>query len=292
MNFNRRLGNYPGTLITISLSVALFLIGFCGWIALTSKELIRYVKQNIEVQVYLEKGLDRNEAENIRKQIIKSGFVESENGRQAISFITKEAAAKVFFEETKENYQEIIGENPFRDAYSFKVNEANFGEANLKRVKKVIEGIKGVYEVDYARDFVKGIISNVNKVYTLLALIVIIFFVATLLLINNTIKLALYSQRFIIRTMQLVGATNAFIQKPFIVKGLLQGLIASIVAIALVFTTQKIAVSQIEGLSLIQNNYSMLILAGMLIVLGPVIGVSSTFQSIIRYLKMDLDELY
>lgn len=292
MNFNRNLGNYPGTLITISLSVALFLIGFCGWIALTSKELIKFVKQNIEVQVYLEKGLDSTETGAVRNEILKKGFVEVIDGKPAVSFITKEVAAKAFFEETKENYQDILGENPFRDAYSFKVNDASFGEANLKRVKTEVEKIKGVFEVDYARDFVKGIISNVNKVYTLLAIVVIIFFVATILLINNTIKLALYSQRFIIRTMQLVGATNGFIQKPFIIKGMVQGLIASLVAIVLVFITQKIAVSQIEGLSLIQNNYSMLILGGILIVLGPVIGVSSTFQSIIRYLKMDLDELY
>ncbi len=292
MNFNRNLGNYPGTLITISLSVALFLIGFCGWIALTSKELIRYVKQNIEVQVYLEKGLSPEEMNAVKDKIIRSGYVETSGGKPAIRFITKEEAAKVFLEETKENYKEILGDNPFRDAFSFKVNEANFGEANLRSVKAGIEQIKNVYEVDYARDFVKGIISNVNKVYTLLALIVIIFFVATILLINNTIKLALYSQRFIIRTMQLVGATNAFIQKPFIMKGMIQGVVAGVVAIILVFLTQRIALNQIDGLALIQNNYSMLILSGILIILGPVIGVSSTFQSIVRYLKMDLDELY
>src|SRR6218665_707853 len=110
MNFNRNLGNYPGTLITISLSVALFLIGFCGWIALTSKELIKYVKQNIEVQAYLEKGLDQSDVNRIRNEIVKSGFVEVSNGKPVISFITKEAAAKGFFEDTKENYEEIIGE--------------------------------------------------------------------------------------------------------------------------------------------------------------------------------------
>lgn len=292
MTFNKKLGSYPGILITISLTVALFLIGFCGWIAISSKELIKYVKQNIEIQVYLERDLEKAELTAISQKIDNLGFAEIKNGKSEIKLTTKEQAAEIFYKDTKEDFKEVLGDNPFRDAFGIRLKEENITEEKLKIIKAEIEKIKGVFEVEYAKDFLKGIITNVNKVYKVLAVIVIIFFVATLLLINNTIKLALYSQRFIIRTMQLVGATDFFIQKPFLIKGFFQGLIASIISIGLIFVIKSISISQIDGLNLIQNNNSIIILFLILLILGPIIGVLSTFQSIVRYHKMDLDKLY
>lgn len=292
MSFNKKLGSYPGILITISLTVALFLIGFCGWIAISSKELIKYVKQNIEVQVYLDRELEKSELDAISKKIENLGFAEIKNGKPQITLTSKEQAADIFYKDTKEDFKDVLGDNPFRDAFSVRLKEENITEEKLTIVKTEIEKIQGVFEVEYAKDFLKGIISNVNKVYKVLAIIVVIFFVATLLLINNTIKLALYSQRFIIRTMQLVGATDFFIQKPFLIKGFVQGLIASIISIILIFLTKYVSTSQIDGLNLIQNNTGILLLFVILLILGPTIGVLSTFQSIVRYHKMDLDKLY
>jgi cell division transport system permease protein len=292
MTFNRNLGSYPGILITISLTVALFLIGFSGWIALSSKELIKYVKQNIEVQVFLEKEIDSLRIKSIKNKLELLNIAEISKDQYQIKFISKEDAAKIFFKDTGEDFRNVLGDNPFRDSYTIRLKEEFINENKLKTIKINIEKIPGVFEVEYAKDFLKGIISNVNKIYKLLALIVLIFFVATILLINNTIKLALYSQRFIIRTMQLVGATDFFIQKPFLVKGILQGVVAAIISIILIFLTKNLAVSQIDGLILIQNNSSMLVLYLLLLVLGPVIGLLSTYQSIIRYHKLDLDKLY
>ncbi|HLO43564.1 MAG TPA: permease-like cell division protein FtsX [Leadbetterella sp.] len=292
MSFNRKLGSYPGILITISLTVALFLIGFCGWIAISSKELIKYVKQNIEIQVYLERDLEKADLEDVAIKIRNLGFAETKNGIPEIRLTSKEQAAEIFYKDTKEDFKDVLGDNPFRDAYSVRLKEENITEEKLKFIKAEIEKIQGVFEVEYAKDFLKGIISNVNKVYKVLAIIVVIFFVATLLLINNTIKLALYSQRFIIRTMQLVGATDFFIQKPFLVKGFFQGLIASAISIVLIFVTKSISTAQIDGLNLIQNNTAIGVLFTILLILGPTIGVLSTFQSIVRYHKMDLDKLY
>jgi cell division transport system permease protein len=279
-------------LITISLTVALFLIGFSGWIALSSKELIKYVKQNIEVQAYLEKDLDSTQISAIKHKIEAMGIAEITDGKAQVMLISKEKAAEIFYKDTKEDYKAVLGENPFRDSFTIKLKEEKISEAQLKNIKTEIEKLIGVFEVEYAKDFLKGIITNVNKVYKILALIVFIFFVATILLINNTIKLALYSQRFIIRTMQLVGATDFFIQKPFLIKGIVQGVIASLISILLIFLTKNLATSQIDGLALIQNDAALYVLFVILLILGPVIGLLSTYQSIIRYHKMDLDKLY
>ena len=111
-------------------------------------------------------------------------------------------------------------------------------------------------------------------------------------MVNNTIKLSLYSQRFLIRSMQLVGATNAFIRKPFVVKGGLQGLISGLVACTLLMILQQFAVQQVEGLSVLQEPSKLIILLIALLIIGTLVGILSTFQSVERYLKLSLDELY
>ena len=292
MKSNKKLGSYPGILITASLTVALFLIGFCGWVAFSSKELIKYIKQNIEVQAYLDRELAQEKIDFIKKTLSSFPEIEHSGDSSLISFISSESAATAFLAETNEDYQAILGDNPFRDAFNLKVKEEQLNEGELAILKKKIETIPGVYEADYAKDFVNGITENANKAYLILASIVLIFLVATILLINNTIKLALYSQRFIIKTMQLVGATNSFIQKPFVGKGLFQGLLAGIISSILIIGTQQLALKQVEGLSLIQNSEMMIYVVLILLILGPLIGMVSTFQSINRYLNVDLDDLY
>jgi cell division transport system permease protein len=292
MALSKKLGSYPGILITISLTVALFLIGFCGWIAISSNELIRYVKQNIEVQVYLEKTADSTQIDTLSVLLHEMQVAEIKEGNQEIKLVTKNDAANIFYEETKENFKDILGENPFRDSFKIRLKEENIREEKLKLIKAEIEKMPMVFEVEYAKDLLKGVIVNINKIYKVLAYIVIIFFIATILLINNTIKLALYSQRFIIRTMQLVGATDKFIQRPYLVNGIFQGLIAALISIALLSALKFLVLSQVAGIEIIQNQKSMLMLFALLILLGPVIGLLSTFQSITRYRKMDLDSLY
>jgi cell division transport system permease protein len=285
-------GNYPVILITISLTVALFLIGFCGWIALTSKELIKFVKQNVEVQVVVDKGLNTDQLAQIKNQLAALNISEENQGKPAISMVSKETAAENFFKQTGENFKELLTENPFHDAFTLRLKDQFIGEKELQKIKSQIAKISGVYEVDYPKDMLKGVIDNIYATYKFLAAFVVIFFVSTVLLINNTIKLAMYSQRFLIRTMQLVGATDFFIQKPYLTKGILQGLASSLLSILFLFLVQNIANDQIEGLNLLskpQNNY---ILFSVLLVLGPLIGFLSTFQSILKYNQIDLDKLY
>jgi cell division transport system permease protein len=289
MQANRKLGSYPGILITVSLTVALFLVGFCGWVAVTSKELIRYVKQNIEIQAYLDKDLSKESISLLEKAIKTKPYYDKNH---AVRFISKDEAAQIFFKETNEDYKNVLPENPLRDAFSIKIKDTYFGENHLKEIKSDLEKLSGVYEADYPHDFVDGISQNANRVYIIVSGIVIIFLLATLLLINNTIRLALYSQRFIIRTMQLVGATDAFIQKPFLQRGAWQGLLSGCIAALLLVIFQQVSVQQISGFETVQDYTSLYFLVGLLLILGILLGVLSTFASVSRYLRLDLDELY
>jgi cell division transport system permease protein len=291
MRRNKKLGSYPGVLIVVSLTVALFLIGFCGWTALTSREIIRYLKQNIEVQVYFEKNLTKSQTDSLQLVISTYPFVLKEKGIPQLRFISKQQAADSFIKDAKEDFRQVLLENPFRDAVSIRIQEKYFGDKNLEEVKEVLSGLDGVYEVEYAKGIIRDFSQNINKIYLFISGIVLIFLVATILLINNTIRLALYSQRFLIRTMQLVGATDGFIQKPYLVRSAFHGFLAGVLSFLCVFGIQQIAVSQIPGLSLVQNYTQLWLISVLLVILGVLLGLASTFQAISKYLIMDLDDL-
>lgn len=291
MRRNKKLGSYPGVLIVVSLTVALFLIGFCGWTALTSREIIRYLKQNIEVQVYFEKNLTKSQTDSLQLVISTYPFVLKEKGIPQLRFISKQQAADSFIKDAKEDFRQVLLENPFRDAVSIRIQEKYFGDKNLEEVKEVLSGLDGVYEVEYAKGIIRDFSQNINKIYLFISGIVLIFLVATILLINNTIRLALYSQRFLIRTMQLVGATDGFIQKPYLVRSAFHGFLAGVLSFLCVFGIQQIAVSHIPGLSLVQNYTQLWLISVLLVILGVLLGLASTFQAISKYLIMDLDDL-
>lgn len=288
----RKLGSFPSLLIIISLSTALFLIAFTGWIALTSKQLVSYVKQNIEVQVYLDKSLTQIQQDSVRNIIAKKGYVAYADNVPQIKFISKESTAKRVLKDINEDYSSVLGENPYRDAFSLRIRESYLSELNLENIKTDLEQISGVFEADYAKDFVESINKNAYKAFLIIASVIVVLLIAIFLLINNTIRLALYSQRLIIRSMQLVGATDWFIQKPFIGRGIWQGLLSGIVAIGLFFGVQQIAVNKIEDLVVLQDYIKIAFLCGGVILLGILISVLSTFQSMHRYLRTPLENLY
>lgn len=289
---NRKLGSYPSLLIVISLTAALFLIAFSGWIALTSKQLVQHVKQNIEVQVYLDKSLTAIQRDSVRNLISQKNYIAYSENVPQIKFISKESAAERVLKETNEDFRSILGENPYRDAFSLRIKDDYFSEEQLSKIKIDLEQVPGIFEADYAKDFVESINKNANKAYLIIASIVVLLLIAIVLLINNTIRLALYSQRFIIRSMQLVGATDWFIQKPFIIRGVLQGLLAGVIAISLLFIIQQVAIREIEDLVVLQDFQKLAFLCGFVIFLGVLIGILSTYQSMFRYLRTDLEELY
>lgn len=288
----RKLGSFPSLLIIISLSTALFLIAFTGWIALTSKQLVSYVKQNIEVQVYLDKSLTQIQQDSVRNIIAKKAYVAYADNVPQIKFISKESTAKRVLKDINEDYSSVLGENPYRDAFSLRIRESYLSELNLENIKTDLEQISGVFEADYAKDFVESINKNAYKAFLIIASVIVVLLIAIFLLINNTIRLALYSQRLIIRSMQLVGATDWFIQKPFIGRGIWQGLLSGIVAIGLFFGVQQIAVNKIEDLVVLQDYIKIAFLCGGVILLGILISVLSTFQSMHRYLRTPLENLY
>lgn len=288
----KKLGSSPNALVTISLTIALLLIGLCGLITLNARKLAQLIKENNEVRVYLFDDLSQAQMDSTFKIIAAQPFVLKSGNSPAISFISKEAAAKEFTGDTGEDYRKMVGNNPFHNLYTVKVKEEFFQETKLKEIKQVLEKIDHVHDVSFVENVVEDVNKQISKVYLILSVFVFLLLLVIFLMVNNTIKLALYSQRFLIRSMQLVGATNNFIRNPFLKNGLLQGLIAAFIACALLVLVQQIAIQKVEGLIMLQEPAKLIGLVIIILVLGALIGVISTYQSIERYLKMSLDDLY
>lgn len=288
----KNLGSYPYVSVVFSITLALFVVGLFGLLLLHANQLKDLIRQNIEVQVYLNKYITENQRIKINKTLASKDYVLVEDGAPQISYVSKEEAAEQFIKETGEDFTNFLGENPLRDAYTIKIKSEYHDQDKLVGIKEDIEGISGVFEVTYIESLIDSINKNVTKISIILASFALILLISVIMLINNTIKLALFSQRFLIRSMQLVGATAAFIQRPFLYRAALHGLLAGILASLLLIILMHYANNEIENLSTLQDPQKILYLFVGLLLLGAVIGFLSTFRSVRKYLKMSLDELY
>lgn len=288
----KKLGSYPFISVIFSITLSLLVIGLFGLILIYSTALTKVIQENIEIQVYLDKHITENERIKINKTISSQDYVLLKNNVPQITEITKEEAAKIFIQETGEDFVEFIGDNPLRDAMIIKIGQDFQSPEQMAEIRQELEAIRGVYEVSYVENLIESINRNLSKIALTLGGIATLLILVVIILINNTIKLALFSQRFLIRSMQLVGATAGFIKSPFLRRALNYGLMAGLIASASLFGFVHYANSRIEELSLLQTDQYIYTLMASLIFIGIIVGYTSTWRAVNRYLKMSLDELY
>jgi cell division transport system permease protein len=288
----KKLGNYPHLMVVFSISLALFVIGLFGMLLIHASELSDKVKESIEMQVYLSHNLTDTQIAGLQKTFEAKDYVATKNDTVQVRFISKEEGAKAFLDETGEDFMEFLGDNPLRDAYVIRINATHSSSPELKSIKLDLEEIDGVHEVQYVESLIESINSNIQKVSLILLGFAIILVLVVIILINNTVKLALYSQRFLIRSMQLVGATSFFIQRPFLNRAAWQGIVSGIIASVMIFALTQYAYHEVTELQLLRNDEQTYFLMGALIVIGLIIGFLSSYRAVKKYLRMSLDELY
>lgn len=288
----RKLGSYPFVSVVFSITVALCVLGLFGWILLHSTRLASSIQENIEVQVYLNKNISQSDINKIGTIISSKPYILKKEERSQVQLITKEQAAIQFINETGEDFKEFLGDNPLRDLFSIKVKGDYQSLDSLNVIKTEIEAIRGVFEVEYEESLIESINSNLTKIGIILLGVASFALLVVIILINNTIKLALFSQRFLIRSMQLVGATGKFIQRPFLVRSILYGLLGGVLACAAIYGFTNYMNKTIDGLAELQDLNGFLILFSLIIMMGMLVGYFSSLRAIRKYLKMSLDELY
>ncbi|MBX2912843.1 MAG: permease-like cell division protein FtsX [Cyclobacteriaceae bacterium] len=288
----KKLGSYPYFSVVFSITLALFVIGVFGALIIYSKELERVVRESVKVQVFLQSRVTEAQRLQIQKTLTAKPFTAKNRPHGAVQFISKEDAARQFIEETGEDFQQFLGENPLRDAFLVSIDEAYHDASKLKAIKAEVEKINGVFQVYYVESVIDSINKNVTKISIILLGIALLLLSTVVLLINNTVRLALFSQRFLIRSMQLVGATGWFIQRPFLYRSMAHGLLAGAVASGLLVGLIALGNQRIEDLQLIQNTERLAILIVVLLVTGIIVALLSTLRAVNKYLKLSLDQLY
>lgn len=288
----KKFGSYPFISVVLSITLALFVIGLFGVLVIYSQELGRLVKENVRIQVYLKNTVTEEEKVALEKRLKTSDFILKDSTRKTLTFISRQEAAKQFIQDTGEDFQKFLGENPLRDAFLVTVDPAFHDKKKLSEIKSRFEKEKAVFQVYYVESLIESVNRNVAKIGLVLLGIAGVLLFVVVLLINNTLRLALFSQRFLIRSMQLVGATRLFIQGPFILRSMALGALAGLMASGMLWTLIYYGNRRVEELRLLENQDRLLALLASLLALGIFVAALSTWRAVSKYLKLSLDELY
>lgn len=262
------------------------MLGLVGMLLLNARKISVYVKENINVSVYLKDHIKEAEIYRIRKIIDAEPFTKS------TFYTTKEQAAKNFQEELGEDFVSFLGINPLMASIDVYLHAAYANTDSINKITKRLAGYSQVSEVDYQPSLVQVINKNISRISFFILVFCALFFVVAVSLINNTVRLSIYSRRFLINTMQLVGATNNFIRKPFIYRSVLHGFYGAIFANGMLLLFLYWINNQMQEVANVFDYKLIVLLFLMILVIGILINIISTFFSLNKFLKLRTDELY
>ncbi|HTF18862.1 MAG TPA: permease-like cell division protein FtsX [Chryseolinea sp.] len=286
----KKLGGYPAVAVVISITLSLIVMGLLGILLLYSGALEHKIRNDIRVQVYLKSNLTETQRLQIENKLLSQDYVSKEPG--SITFVSKEEAAKKVIEDTGQDFEKLLGDNPLKEAYLVTISPDFQTVAQIDKIKEEIQAMNGVFQVFYVEEFIQSINTNVTTISIILLAMILILLITVVLLINSTLRLAMFSQRALIRSMQLVGAKNWFILKPFLARACSYGLLAGILAGGLLWGLSQYAQREFQDLAILHNQEHFTKLLGALLLIGTVVAVISTLFSVRRYLHTSLDQLY
>lgn len=283
-NKKRVTGSY--LVSTLSIALVLVVVGVLVFILLNARQVSDCVKQNIGFSIIVKDNVNEAEVKKMQKILDTQPFVASS------VFISKEEAARVFKRELGEDFEEVLGYNPLLPSVEIKLNPVYANNDSLVVIEKNLLGNEVVQEVSYQKSLVHMINENVRRISIILLIAGAALMLISFTLIRNTIHLAVYAQRFLIKTMQLVGAKPFFICKPFIQNGIWFGffgsMFANLILLAAIYFLQK----EVGGVIDLMNKELIIVMVGVVMVCGVVLSLLSAWMSVTRYLKKDMDELY
>ena len=285
-----------GASIIISLSLVLFVVGLLAFVLINTNKVSNKMKESIVFTIMLKNYSDNahNEIEHNKRSEFKN-YLENTPFFKKVTFNHKDSAFSELKTDLGEDFSSVLESNPLLDSYDAYVKAKFVSSRGLEEIEEFIHNYKGssvVQDIFYQKNLVEKLNENVKKVSLFLLAFCVIFFLISFALINNTIRLAIYSKRLLIRTMRLVGATNFFIQKPYLINSVYQGFFSSILAIFMLIASIEALRKQIPDF--IQTNDFLEIGAifGLLLVFGIIISWISTFFAVRRYLSLNENELY
>jgi cell division transport system permease protein len=283
--YNRRIRtSYFSTVVSITL--VLFMMGLLGLIILHAKKLSDYAKENIGFSIMIKEGVKEPEIIAFQKKLDAEEFVKS------TEYIPKEKAAIVLKKELGEDFIGFLGYNPLLPTIDLRLKADFANMENVTKIERKLLSAPEVKEVFYQKSLVELVNQNIERISMVILGFSLVLLIISIALINNTIRLSVYSKRFVIRTMQLVGATKSFIRRPFVRNGIVNGLISAIVATGLLIGVMYLVFQEVPELIHLVDPILYLVLTAILFILGILISWMSTWLAVRKYLRMRTDDLY
>ena len=272
--------------LVISVSLVLLLLGILGFILINARELADYFRESLSFSIMLDDDAKEADIRMLQKDLDAKLFVKS------TKYISKDEAAVKMKKDLGEDFISFLGDNPLPPSIDVYLHAGYTGPDSVAKIEKYVHEYPFVKEVYYQESLLFLINENVKKISLYLLIISSFLFLISLTIINNTIRLSIYSRRFLIRTMQLVGATRAFIRRPFIVQSAFHGLLAALIAMSLLMGLLYLIEKEYFLMFTFESTKLLVLLGVSLIVTGVLINIISTFFSVNRYLNISEDKLY
>ena len=272
--------------VIVSITLVLFLMGFFSFLVLSANKLANYFKEQVTVTVLIKDDAKNADIEQLQKTLSVASFVKS------VRFVSKEVAAEKFSKDIGEDFVTFIGTNPLQNTIDLSL-KAEYAEPDkMREIKRELEQNSFVTEVVYDQSLVALIHENVNRIGIFTLIFSALFTFVSILLINASIRLSIYSKRFIIKTMQLVGATRSFIRRPFLWTNVRLGILSALIAIVLFYLSLLAIVKSYPEFNILMDTGTLSIVFISIITIGILISWLSTYFATQRFLNLNTNDLY
>src|SRR5580698_6046888 len=268
------------------IAMVLLMIGLLGLILVHANNLSRYVKENIVLNVFVDDAAHETDVLQLQKQIEADPMVKQ------TQYVSKELAARNLQKDLGEDFVKFLGYNPLSQSLDVYLKADYANNADIEKFKAKLLKNPLIKEVKYQKSLVDQMNENLTSISLIILAFAAIFVVLSVALINNTIRLAIYSQRFLIKSMQLVGATKNFIRKPFLLYGIWHGLLGGLIAIIILVGTLSLAYKEVPDLVVLRSYPEFGAIFVLIVGLGIFISGFSTYLAVNKFLRLKIYNLY
>ena len=270
----------------ISIALVLFLLGLICLMGLLGNKLSVYVKENITFSIVLKDNQREADIKKMQKKLDALPFIKS------TEYISKEQAVKELEEELGENPETFLGFNPLKASIEVRLRSDYANPDSLPKIEHYIKQYTSVSDLLYRKDMMEMVHNNMQRIGLILLVLAVMLMAISFVLIGNTIRLLIYSKRFLIHTMKLVGATPGFIRRPFVYYNMVSGVIASLLAIGMLSGFLYYLQSELTGFIQILDMKTLLVVFVLVLILGILLSAVATIIAVNKYLRMNIDRLY
>ncbi len=272
--------------VILSIGFVLFLLGLFGLLVLNTKKVSDYFKEQASITIFLKDDIGKQAVKNLQT------VLKSEDYTKSITYVSKEEAAEIAKKENGEDFMDFLGYNPLKNSIDLYLKAEFVSPEKMSEIESQLIKKEAVFEISYDKSLIALLTKNVKRISLWVLIFSGVFAFIAMLLINNSIRLSVYSKRFTIKTMQMVGATKRFIRRPFVLNSIKLGAIGSLLAVLALAVAIYYMNDNFPEFGFLENTTPLAILFGGVFLLGIIISLLSAFFATQRFLNLRTDQLY